>query len=49
MVFEIDVVGGARIKELYPDAVLIFVDAPDRAEQEARLRGRGEDPATSAT
>jgi guanylate kinase len=44
VIFEIDVVGGARIKELYPDAVLVFVDAPDRAEQEARLRGRGDDP-----
>ena len=42
VVFEIDVVGAARIKELYPDAVLVFVDAPDRSVQEERLRGRGD-------
>ncbi len=44
VVFEIDVVGAGRIKELYPDALLIFIDAPDRSEQEKRLRGRGDDP-----
>ena len=42
MVFEIDVAGAARIKELYPEAVLVFVDAPDRSVQEERLRGRGD-------
>jgi guanylate kinase len=44
VVFEIDVVGAGRIKDLYPDALLIFIDAPDRSEQEKRLRGRGDDP-----
>lgn len=42
VLFEIDVRGAANIKELYPDALLVFVDAPDRSVQEARLRGRGD-------
>ncbi len=43
VVFEIDVHGARNISELYPDALLLFVDAPDRSVQEARLRGRGDD------
>lgn len=43
VLFEIDVRGAANIKSLYPDALLVFVDAPDRSVQEARLRGRGDD------
>jgi guanylate kinase len=42
VLFEIDVVGAARIHELVPDALLVFVDAPDRATQAERLRGRGD-------
>lgn len=42
VVFEIDVRGAANVKRLYPEALLIFVDAPDRATQEERLRGRGD-------
>ncbi|HPU38878.1 MAG TPA: hypothetical protein PLS63_04845 [Microthrixaceae bacterium] len=42
VLFEIDVHGAARINELHPTALLIFVDAPDRGVQEERLRGRGD-------
>ncbi|MCP4434965.1 MAG: guanylate kinase [Actinomycetia bacterium] len=44
VVFEIDVAGGRRIHELYPHALLVFVDAPSRDEQRARMVGRGDDP-----
>ncbi len=42
IVFEIDVQGATQIKERFPDALLIFVDTPDEAEQERRLRQRGD-------
>lgn len=42
VVFEIDVYGAEQIQERYPDALLIFVDAPTRSQQEERLRGRGD-------
>lgn len=42
VLFEIDVHGAARIFELHPEALLIFVDTPSRAVQEDRLRGRGD-------
>jgi guanylate kinase len=42
ILFEIDVEGAQQIKALHPDAVLIFVDAPSREEQQRRLRNRGD-------
>ncbi len=42
LILEIEVEGGAQIKKLLgEDAVLIMLLAPDAAEQERRLRGRG--------
>lgn len=43
VLFEIDVAGAAVVRERYPHATLVFVDTPDAATQEARLRGRGDD------
>jgi len=44
VLFEIDVVGGARVHELHPGALRVFIDAPSRAAQAERLRRRGDDP-----
>lgn len=42
VLFEIDVEGGARIKTLHPEALLVYIDAPDVAELARRLRSRGD-------
>lgn len=42
VLFEIDVAGAAAIAAVDPDALLIFVDAPTRAEQRLRLVQRGD-------
>ena len=43
-IFDIDVVGGLRIKEKYPDKTLsVFVKAPSLQEMERRLRARKTD------
>jgi guanylate kinase len=42
IVLEIEVDGASQVKELHPDALLIFVLPPSREEQERRLRGRGD-------
>ncbi len=42
IVLEIEVDGAQQVKKIAPDAVLIFVLPPSRAEQERRLRGRGD-------
>lgn len=40
VILEIDVQGGINVRQVYPDAVLIFVDAPSASVLEKRLRGR---------
>jgi len=42
LVLEIEVDGARQVKALHPEAVLIFVLPPSRAEQARRLRGRGD-------
>ena len=42
VIFEIDVNGARSVQERYPAALMIYVDAPSREEQRARLRGRGD-------
>ena len=48
VLLEIDVRGGRQVRELVPDAVLVFVDAPSPAHQRKRLENRGDDAATVA-
>jgi guanylate kinase len=45
VVLEIDVQGARQVVERHPDALLLFVDAPSRAEQRRRLEHRGDPPA----
>lgn len=42
IVLEIEVDGAQQVKQLFPDALLLFVVPPSRQEQERRLRGRGD-------
>lgn len=48
VVLEIDVRGGRQVRALFPDAVLVFVDAPSPAHQRRRLENRGDDAETVA-
>ena len=41
VILEIEVQGGAQIKEKYPDALLVFIMPPDMEELKNRLIGRG--------
>jgi guanylate kinase len=41
VVLDIDVQGARRVRDLFPDAVLVFVLPPSTAELERRLDGRG--------
>lgn len=42
VVLEIEVDGAQQVRRVHPEALLIFVLPPSRAEQERRLRGRGD-------
>jgi len=43
LVLEIDWQGAAQVRELYPEAISIFILPPSISELESRLRGRGQD------
>lgn len=43
VVLEIDVQGALAVREVFPEAVLVFVRPPSRAEQRRRLIARGRD------
>lgn len=41
VILEIEIQGALKIKEQYPEALLVFVSTPDAAELRRRLAGRG--------
>ena len=51
VILEIDVQGGKQAKQLYPDAVMIFILPPDHENLAERMnnRGRGEDDKSART
>ena len=50
VILEIEIQGALKVKEKYPDTVLMFVSPPNAAELKSRLEGRGtEDAATIAS
>lgn len=44
VIFEIDVYGANAVKEKFPDALTIYLEAPSRAIQRERLVHRGDSP-----
>ncbi len=45
LVLEIDIQGARQVRERCKDVVCVLLDAPSRAVQEERLRGRGDEEA----
>lgn len=41
VILEIEIQGALKVKEKFPDTLLLFVTPPSAAELERRLRGRG--------
>ncbi len=41
VILEIEIQGALKVKEKFPDTLLLFVSAPDAAELKRRLAGRG--------
>ena len=41
VILEIEIQGALKVKERFPDTLLLFVTPPSAAELENRLRGRG--------
>lgn len=41
VILEIEIQGALKVKEKFPDTLLLFVTPPDARELESRLRGRG--------
>lgn len=46
VLFEIELQGAEAVKTRFPESILIFVEPPSRADQELRLRSRGDSEET---
>ncbi len=48
VILNIDIQGGDRVKQVFPNAVMVFILPPSFAALETRLRGRGDVPEEEA-